>query len=260
MKQEYNNFKLEIENGIAVFMVNRPEVRNAMNDECWKELGQFMDSVEYNDGVKVVIITGAGEKAFVAGADISVLRDRTGVDALNMSANNSLKKIENSSKPIIAAINGYAFGGGCELSLACDIRIVSDNARMGLPEANLGILPGLGGTQRLTRIVGVGIAKEMIMAGRVIRGPEAVDIGLAYKCVELQDLRKEAFKVAEAMMTKAPLSMGIAKKLIQSALSVDLDSGILMERYASGILMSSEDKLEGTSAFLEKRTAEFKGK
>jgi enoyl-CoA hydratase len=163
-------------------------------------------------------------------------------------------------KPVIAAVNGYAFGGGWELAITCDLRIVSENAQFGLPEANLGIIPGWGGTQRLSRIVGIGRAKEMILGGRTIKGQEAVDIGMAIKCVPLEKLMEEAIALANVVKNKGPLSIAMAKKLIKHSATIDLEAGILMETLGLSILMESEDKKEGSSAFLNKRKPEFKGR
>lgn len=261
-KREYKNFLLEVKDGIAIFSVNRPEVRNAINEDCWKEIDDFISYADTCDDIKVIIITGTGEKAFVAGADISKFAgERTAADSIKPRyATIACNRIENSMKPVIAAVNGYAFGGGCELAITCDLRIVSENAQFGLPEANLGIIPGWGGTQRLSRIVGIGRAKEMILGGRTIKGQEAVDIGMAIKCVPLEKLMEEAIALANVVKNKGPLSIAMAKKLIKHSATIDLEAGILMETLGLSILMESEDKKEGSSAFLNKRKPEFKGR
>lgn len=257
---EYKNFILTTENKIAILKINRPELRNALNSECWLELGHFLDDANTNDDIAVVILTGAGDKAFIAGADLKSLQTKTAVDVLYGTGQNVVKKIEECSKPVIAAINGLAFGGGCEITLACDIRIVADNAMFGLPEAALGILPGTGGTQRLSKLIGLGRAKEVIMAGRVLTAQEAVQFGLAYKCVAQADLMKEALAVAETMMQKGPMALRLCKKLVNASLSTDQEAGMLLELYGLSLLMNSEDKAEGINAFFEKRKPAYKGR
>lgn len=257
---EYKNFILTIENKIATFMINRPELRNAFNTECWQELGRFLDDANTNDDIAVIILTGAGDKAFIAGADLKSLQTKTAVEALYGLGQNVVKKIEECSKPVIAAINGLAFGGGCEITLACDIRIVADNAMFGLPEVSLGILPGTGGTQRLSKLIGMGRAKEVIMAGRTLSAQEAVQYGLAYKCVASTELTKEAVAVAETMMQKGPLALRLCKKLVNASMSTDQEAGMLLELYALSLLMNSDDKAEGIKAFFEKRKPEYKGR
>jgi enoyl-CoA hydratase len=258
----YKNFLLEINDGIAIFSINRPNVRNALNDECWRELDDFMTYAEQNEDIRVIIITGAGEKAFVSGADINSFSFvRTAADAIKPRvADIACEKIENGSKPVIAAVNGYAFGGGCELALTCDLRIVSENAQFGLPETNLGIVPGWGGTQRLSRLVGIGRAKEMILGGRVVKGQEAVAWGMAMKCVPLSDLMDETKKLAEALKQKGPLAIALAKRLIRHSASTDLSAGLMMEAMGVSILLESEDRKEGADAFFNKRKPEFKGR
>jgi enoyl-CoA hydratase len=257
---EFKNFLLDVQNKVAVLTINRPEVRNAMNAECWEELGQFIDYVNRDENVQVAIITGAGEKAFIAGADLNSLRKLTPVDAFKGAGRAVVNKIEDCSKPVIAAINGMAFGGGFELTLACDIRVVAENAIFGLPEAGLGILPGLGGTQRLSKIIGLGRTKEMILAGRTIAASEAVQLGLAHKCVPQSELMNEACAVAKSMMQKGPLALSISKKLIKASMSTDQETGLLLELFGLGICLGSEDKTEGIDAFFEKRKPDFKGR
>lgn len=257
---EFKNFLLAVQNGVAVLTINRPDVRNAMNAECWEELGRFIDYVNSDENVHVAVITGAGEKAFIAGADLNALKKLTPVDALKGSGRAVVNKIEDCSKPVIAAINGMAFGGGFELTLACDIRLVSENAVFGLPEAGLGILPGLGGTQRLSKIIGLGRAKEMILAGRTLSANEAVQMGLAYKSVPQGELMNEAYAVAKSMMQKGPLALGLCKKLIKASMSTDQETGMLLELFGLGICLGSEDKAEGIEAFFEKRKPVYKGR
>lgn len=257
---KFNNFLLTVENKVAVFTINRPELRNAMNVECWQELGRFIDEAETDENIQVIVITGAGDKAFIAGADLKSLQTRTGVDVLHGMAQNVVSKIENCNKPVIAAVNGLAFGGGCEIALACDIRIAAESAMFGLPEASLGILPGCGGTQRLSKLIGFGRAKEVILAGRTLSAQEAVQFGLAYKCVSAEDLMKETLAVAKEMMKKGPLALRLCKKLVSASMSTDQETGMLLELWGLGILMSSEDKAEGINAFFAKRKPEYKGR
>ena len=258
---EYQNFKLEIdEQGIAVFTANRPEKMNALNDLSWAEINQFFTWADKADEVKVVIVTGAGEKAFIAGADLNSLKTKKSTDCLGGAGQKALDLIQHCSKPVIAAVNGYAFGGGCETAIACDFRVVSDNAIFALPETGLGILPGAGGTQRLTRMIGLGRAQDVILLGRKIGGPEAVQIGLATKCVPQADLMAEAKKMAGKLIAKGPVAIRIAKRVVQASMSSSQDVGELLEMLSLSTLCSTEDKLEGVSSFLEKRTPEYKGK
>ena len=257
---EYKNFLLTIENKVAIFTINRPELRNAMSMECWQELGQFIDEASVNDDIQVIVLTGAGDKAFIAGADLKMLQTRKGIDALGGLGQAVVKKIEDCSKPVIAAVNGMAFGGGCEITLACDIRMVSENASFGLPEAGLGILPGCGGTQRLSKLIGLGRAKEVILAGRIISAQEAAQFGMAYKCVPQADLMKETLAVAKAMLQKGPLALRLCKRLISASMSTDQEAGMLLELFGLSILLDSADKTEGINAFFEKRKPEYKGR
>lgn len=256
----FKNFLLEIDKGIAVLTVNRAEVRNALNTECWNEIGAFVDYVAQNEEVKVAIITGAGEKAFVAGADLNAVNTLSTVDVLGVGAQSVLRRLEDCHKPFIAAVNGVAFGGGCELAIACDIRVVSENALFGLPEVGIGLLPGAGGTQKLAKLIGLGRAKEVILAGRIIAGSEAVQIGLAYKSVPLAGLMAEAKAVAATMLSKGPLAIGLSKKLIAASLATDQDAGLLLETLGFALTVASEDRAEGIDAFFNKRKPVFKGR
>lgn len=253
--------RYEAENAIAVITIDRPEVRNAMSAECWQEVNSCLDEVEGNREIRVLILTGAGEKVFISGADIQTLRTRTPMYQLEYPISHwTLQRIENLPIPVIAAVNGTAFGGGFETALACDIRIASANAKFGLPEVNLGILPGAGGTQRLSRIVGLGRAKEMILAGRVLDAEEAHQAGLVMQVTPREELMECAYEVANRMLQKAPVSLNIAKKVVNLSLDVDRASGMMAEQLGFMALLGTEDKIEGTSAFLEKRPAHFKGK
>jgi len=257
---KYKNFLVSIRNKVAVFMINRPESRNAMSTECWQELGQFLDEADLDDHIQVIVITGAGDKAFIAGADLKALQGKTGVEALYGLGQRVVRKIEECSKPVIAAINGLAFGGGCEIALACDIRIAADNAAFGLPETSLGVLPGCGGTQRLSKLIGLGRAKEVILAGRIISAQEAVQFGLAYKCVPQAELMKETMTVADSMMQKGPLALRLSKRLVGASLSTDQETGMLLELIGFSMTLDSADKAEGIAAFFAKRKPEYKSR
>lgn len=258
---DYQNFKLSIDSeGVAVFTANRPEKMNAMNDLSWQELNAFFSDADTNPAIRAVILTGAGEKAFIAGADLNSMKLKKSTDCLGGNAQKALNQIERCSKPVIAAVNGYALGGGCEIAIACDFRIVSENASFGLPETGLGILPGSGGTQRLARLVGLGRAKEMILLGKKVRGPEAVGIGLATQCVPLQNLMAEAKKAAGKLLEKGPVAINLAKKVILASLSSSQDVGMLTEMLALSTLCSTEDKAEGVASFFEKRKPDYRGK
>jgi len=257
----FKNFLLEVSTeGIAVLTINRAEIRNALNTECWTEIGTFVDYVARSEDIKVAIITGAGEKAFVAGADLKAVNALSTVDILGAGAQSVLRRVEDCHKPFIAAVNGVAFGGGCELAIACDIRVVAENAMFGLPEIGIGLLPGAGGTQKLAKLIGLGRAKEVILAGRIISGSEAVQIGLAYKSVPPADLLTEAKAVAATMLSKGPLAMGLSKKLIAASLATDQDAGLLLETLGFALTVASEDRAEGIDAFFNKRKPVFKGR
>ena len=246
---EYENFKLEIdEQGIALFTADRPEKMNALNDKSWAEINDFFFWADQSDEVKVVIITGAGSKAFIAGADLNSLKVKKPTDCLGGAGQKALNRIQKCSKPVIAAVNGYAFGGGCETAIACDFRVVSENALFALPETGLGILPGAGGTQRLSRLIGLG------------RAEEAVEIGLATKCVPQQELLLEAKKMAGKLIAKGPVALRIAKQVVIASLSSSQETGELLEMLALSTLCGTEDKMEGVSSFLEKRTPDYRGK
>lgn len=259
-KPDFVNFLLEEKGEIAIFTSNRPEVMNALDLTSHQEIIDFAAYFESAGHLRVAIITGAGEKAFVAGADINNIKSAKGISSLKSRLRHGLSLLENSSKPVIAAINGYAFGGGLELALACDIRIVADEAVVGLPETGLGILPGAGGTQRLPRMVGMSVAKDMILAGRKLNAQEAVQYGLAYKSVPRSELLKEAEKIARRMIANGPVALHLAKKSIHAAMDSDMRTGLELEALSLALLFESEDKLEGASAFLEKRMPNYKGK
>lgn len=251
------------EENIAILTINRPDKYNALNDQVVAEIGAALDELSTDDDVRAIIITGAGDKAFVSGADIGMLRDLKSsqeVVANSRRGQAMTLKIESLPKPVIAAINGYALGGGLELAIACDIRIAADTAKLGQPEINLGLNPGYGGTQRLPRLVGKGMAKLLILTGDMIDAEEALRIGLVQKVVPLADLMDEAKALAKKLATKPPLTLAACKEAIDLGLEVDLERGLSIESLEFGVLSMTEDYKEGTSAFLEKRKPVFKGR
>jgi enoyl-CoA hydratase len=256
----YQNILLELKGPLGIVTINRPEVRNALDAQTVSEIRRALEELRQNEGVQVVIFTGAGEKSFAAGADISGLRNKTMLDALLPGMQALYSELEEFEKPTIAAVNGYALGGGCELAMACDIRIASEKAKFGLPELNLGIIPGAGGTQRMARLIGKGKAKELIFTGDIIEAAEAERIGLVNKVVPADQLLSAAEEMAGKMMKKGPLALRLAKMAINAGVETDLKTGLLVEKLAQGILFTTEDKYEGTTAFLEKRPADFKGR
>jgi enoyl-CoA hydratase len=256
---EYENIILEKKNGIATITINRPQVRNALNKQSWMEIQKAVEEVKRDNEVKVLIITGAGDKAFVAGADINELHARTMLEALDALSQSILWEIDNLPKPVIAAVNGYALGGGCELAMACDIRIASERARFGQPEVGLGLLAGAGGTQRLPRLVGIGKAKELLFTGDIIDAAEAKEIGLVNKVVPGENLMQAAQEMAEKIMSKAPLAIRLTKAAINAGANMDMRAALALERLCQTVLFTTADRKEGTGAFLEKRKPQFKG-
>ncbi|MFM1651789.1 enoyl-CoA hydratase/isomerase family protein [Brevibacillus sp. B_LB10_24] len=256
----YNNILVEVAEGIGIITINRPEVRNALSAETLQEIVQALEETRENQEVRVLVFTGSGEKSFAAGADISQLHKRTMIEALRPNMTAVYRKIEEYEIPTIAAINGYALGGGLELALACDIRIAAEHAKVGLPEVNLGIMPGAGGTQRLSRIVGKGRAMEMILTGDIITAEKAERIGLVNKVVSLAELLTTAKEYAAKIASKGPLAVRLAKAVVNHGADTEMETALFLEKLAQTILIGSEDKWEGTLAFLEKRTPQFKGK
>ncbi|MGI6120299.1 MAG: enoyl-CoA hydratase/isomerase family protein [Desulfosporosinus sp.] len=258
---DYKNVILEKDGNIAVLTLNRPEVYNALDPQTWGEIRSAIRECRFDNDVRVVIMTGAGGKAFASGADIRSLRERETLAVLKIEASETLLEIENLEKPVIAAIDGLALGGGCEVTLACDIRIATAKSKFGQPEVNLGIIPSGGGTQRLSRIVGLGKAKELIFTGDIISAAEAKEIGLVNKVVEnTEDLLPAAKEMAKKIMAKGPVAISLAKWSVNISTNTDINSGLLFEKIAQTVAFSTEDRIEGTSAFLEKRKVNFKGK
>lgn len=256
----YETLITETRDGVGVITINRPDVRNAMNQQVMEDLRVALDKFREDEGVGAMIFTGAGDEAFIAGADIGELKERTVLDGLAATMQQLYDEIERFEKPTIAAVNGYALGGGCELAMACDIRIAAENARFGLPEVGLSIIPGAGGTQRLARLVGKGRAVEMILTGRMIEAEDAYNIGLVSRVVQQAELMDAARETAQTILSKGPLAVRLAKLAIQAGFEVDQRTGQVIERLAQTVLYSSEDKQEGTSAFLDKREPDFKGR
>jgi len=257
----YTNLNTTVEKGIGWIEINRPDKLNALNSQTIEELTDVFFDFQGNKDVKVVILTGTGEKAFIAGADISELAGFdyfTGKDYVE-KGQSLTKLMENYQKPVIAAVNGFALGGGTEMALACHIRIASENAKMGQPEVKLGLIPGFGGTQRLSRLVGKGMAMEMILTGGVIDAQEALRIGLVNRVVPLGDLRSTVEALAQEIMGNGPFAVENAIAAINEGLDVALAEGLELEAELFGRVCSTEDSKEGTKAFLEKRKAEFKG-
>jgi len=250
-----NNLLLEIDSGVAVLTINRPKALNALNSETLAELNLCLSGLERDEAVKVVILTGVGEKSFVAGADISEMVNASPAEgrAMGLLAREAFSRLEEMPQVTIAAVNGFALGGGCEISMACDIRIAADNAKFGQPECGLGILPGFGGTQRLARLVGKGRAKELIFTCDMIDANEAYRIGLANHVVPQAELLDYCKAMAKRIIKNAPYAVTLAKQAINTGMDTDLRSGLTLEANLFGLSFSTEDKKEGMTAFLEKR-------
>jgi len=258
----YKNIILQKEPPLAIITINRPDALNALNASTINELDDCLGYLENDNDTLCVIITGEGEKSFIAGADIKEIAEDNIISARARMAKGQalLNKIENLPKPVIAAVNGFALGGGCELALACDIRLASDKAKLGQPEVNLGLIPGYGGTQRLTRLVGPGLAKKLIFSGDFVRAEEAIQIGLVDAVFPAEQLLAEAKKLALRICSKAPLAVRAAKEAINFGLDTDLQSGLKHEASLFAGLCATEDKAEGTQAFIHKREPKWKGR
>lgn len=255
-----DNIEYVREGQLGFITINRPDVRNALNKQTLYEIEEALDRASADREVGVVIFTGKGDKSFAAGADINQLTEKTSVDALQGNGMQEIyNKIEHFEKPTIAMINGYALGGGCELAMSCDIRIASANAKLGLPELNLSIIPGAGGTQRLARLVGKGKALEMILTGKIIDAEEALQYGLITEISSPEHLLDEVREVSEKILSKGPLAVQLAKLSVHMGTETDLKTGLMLEKLSQAVLFNSKDKNEGTKAFLEKRTPVFKG-
>jgi len=251
---------IENRDRVAVVTITRPEVRNALNAQVQADLKAALAALRDDDEVGAVVFTGAGERAFAAGADIAQLKDYTLHTGLDSRLQRLFDEIEAFDKPTIAAVNGYALGGGCELALACDLRIAAQHARFGLPETGLSVLPGAGGTQRMARLIGVGRAIELILTGRLVPADEALAIGLVTTVVPGPDLLRTARATAAQILTKGPLAVRLAKLVIRAGMDADQRTGLAVERLAQALLYTSDDKREGAEAFLAKRPARFRGR
>jgi enoyl-CoA hydratase len=252
--------RVDVSESIATLTIDRPDVKNALDLETVEACRRALETFAANSDVGVLIVTGAGETAFVSGADINDIRARGRDDGLAAINSSLFAEIERFARPTIAAINGYALGGGCELALACDIRIASDTAKFGQPELGLGIIPGAGATQRLPRIIGMGRAKHLILTGEIIDAKQALEIGLVSAITPPGQLQIRAREMAKKILRQGPLASRLAKIALNASARVDMDSGLLIETLAQALCYGSEDKMEGTAAFLEKRKARFTGK
>ena len=257
---DYKNIRVSVADGVAVLTFDRPEVRNALNLETVREGEVALTDLAAAAAVGALIVTGAGDKAFVSGADISDLRERTRDDGLAGINSSFFAAVERFPRPTIAAVNGYALGGGCELALACDLRIAAETAKFGQPELGLGIIPGAGATQRLPRVVGLGRAKHLILTGETIDAAQALAIGLVSAVVPAGELHTKAQDLARRVLRQGPLAARLAKVAMNASMRVDLDSGLLIETLAQALCYQSDDKQEGMTAFLEKRKPHFTGK
>ncbi len=258
----FETILIKIEGGVATITLNRPQQLNALNRQMFRELDEAFDEVTSDPAARVLVITGAGDRAFAAGADIREFVDMSPVAALDFSSNAQrvFRKLETMPKPTIAAVNGFALGGGCELMMACDIAYAADSARVGQPEITLGIIPGAGGTQRLARLVGKQKAKELEMTGDMISAEEALRLGLVCKVVPAAELMNEVRKLCEKLLSKGDVALRMVKEAIEAGSQVDLNTGMEIEAKAWSVCFTTEDHVEGVKAFLEKRKPNFKGR
>jgi len=259
---DYDNIHVAIDDGVATITFDRPEVLNALNEATTEELARALDALERDDDVAVLVLTGAGDKAFVAGADIKELDTYGAVEAQAAARTGQrvLDRLERFPRPVIAAINGYALGGGCEVALACHIRIMADSARIGLPEIDLGVIPGHGGTQRLPRLIGKGRALELICTGRHVGAEEAERLGLVTRVVPAEELDEAVGELAAELAAKAPIALRYALEAVHQGVEGSLAEGQAIEADLFGLCFATEDQSEGMSAFMEKREATWKGR
>jgi len=257
---DWKHLQLDVVDRVATLTINRPEVRNAIDRQTLRELAAALDDLGGRDDVGALVLTGAGSQVFVSGADIRMMRERRRDDGLAAYNSQLFAAIERWPKPTIAAVNGHALGGGCELALACDLRVAADHAKFGQPEVGLGIIPAAGATQRLPRLIGLGRAKHMILTGDAITAATALEWGLVSAVVPAGELLDTARGLAARILSRGPLAIRLAKIALNASARVDLDSGLLIESLAQSLCFDSEDKLEGMTAFLEKRPARFTGK
>jgi enoyl-CoA hydratase len=257
----HETLRIEHDGAVAVVTIDRPEKRNALSAQVRAELIAALDALRDDESVRVLVVTGAGEKAFVAGADIAEFAQRTPLEQrAAMTGRRVFDEIAAYPKPVIAMINGFCLGGGCELALACDVRVAADTAKLGQPEINLGIIPGGGGTQRLPRVVGMGQAMRLVLSGEIIDAAEALRIGLVDVVHPAADLRQKTMDFARAMATRSPVALRMAKSAVRAAAEMPLAAGLAYETEAFVTCFASDDKREGVAAFLEKRPPEFTGR
>lgn len=258
----FENILLDKKSSVAYVTVNRPKVLNALNMETMEELRAAFTDIKNDTTIRVAILTGSGEKAFIAGADIAELSKHDAITGKEYThkGQSVLDLVENLGKPVIACINGFALGGGCELALACTMRLASQTAKLGQPEVKLGIIPGYGGTQRLPRLVGKGVAMQLVLTGEMISADEALRIGLVNEVTAPADLIPRAEAIAQKIIANAPLAVQYAMEAVNHGLDLSLAEGLYLEATLFGVCCATEDKTEGTKAFLEKRPAQFKGK
>ncbi|MBS4026947.1 MAG: short-chain-enoyl-CoA hydratase [Clostridia bacterium] len=258
---ELNNIIFEHDSNVGIITINRPKALNALNKELLEELSWVVNQVKQNDEIRALIITGTGEKAFVAGADIGYMENLSSLEGKKFSllGQQIFSEIELLNKPVIAAINGFALGGGCELALACDVRFASSQAKFGQPEINLGIIPGFGGSQRLPRLIGKGLAAELLYTGDIIDANEAYRIGLVNKVVEPEKLMDTAKELAGKFVNKSPVILQLLKEAVNEGMEMELSQALAHEADIFGLCFSTEDQKEGMNAFLNKRRAQFKG-
>lgn len=255
----YEFLEVLYDDGIATLTFNRPEALNALNNATLQELADALGKIRVNEEIRVLVLTGAGDKAFIAGADIKEIQQLTPLSARNFShlGQTVIDELQQLPIPVIAAVNGYALGGGCEVALACDFIYAAETATFGLPEINLGIIPGFGGTQRLSRLIGANMARELIFTGKYISAADARETGLVNLCLPSDRLMAGTYEVARQIAKKGRASLRAAKDAIRQGLNCDLHTGLEIERDAFALCLSSPDAREGTTAFLEKRKAEF---
>lgn len=259
---EFKFIIYEKSEGVATITLNRPDALNAFSREVVDEVLQAVEDIRNDENVRVVVLTGAGEKAFSAGADIKAMKGMNALRAreLSLMGEKLCLAFENLEKPVIAAINGYALGGGLEVAMSCDLRIAAENARMGQTEINIGLIPGWGGTQRLARLVGVGKAKELVYTGKMLDAKTAEQLGIVNMVVPADKFRETVKQFALELASKAPVALKVAKALINKGSEISLDAALALEREGFGVVASTEDLQEGVSAFTEKRKPTFKGK
>ena len=258
----YETIQYSVDGGVATIILSRPQVLNALNAQLVGELDEAMEKAMGDDAVRVVVLTGEGDKAFAAGADIGELSKLQPVEAIDFARRGQAltRKMERLGKPVIAAVNGFALGGGCELAMACTLRVAADTAKLGQPEVNLGIIPGYGGTQRLTRLVGVGRALDLVLSGRMVSAEEAKAMGLVNQVVPAGELADAVAKLAKTLMGKGPVALRLCMDAVRDGFAMGLDDALNLEAHLFGMSAATEDMKEGTAAFLEKRKAEFTGR